>query len=235
MPWYYANDNRRTGPVNDSEFARLAREKVIRAETLVWRHGMPDWKTFAEVEPTLPPEMPPELPAVEASGTEVFVEGAAGAFIVPVRLAYAGFWVRGAAKLVDWALLWALSRGLVVAFGMGELNPMDVLEMSPEALGPLVARLLLLVFLDSAMRLGFYWYFLKRHGATPGKLMFGLQVVSTRGGPLTNGQIVARYFSEVLAKYFTLGIGYTVAAFDAEKRAMQDHFCDTRVVYRRRD
>ena len=55
MPWYYANKNQRLGPVNDAEFERLAREKIIRENTLVWKYGMPDWKTYAEVEATLPP------------------------------------------------------------------------------------------------------------------------------------------------------------------------------------
>jgi uncharacterized RDD family membrane protein YckC len=150
-------------------------------------------------------------------------------------LNYAGFWVRLVAKLIDWLILWAIAQQLTRMLGLGNLNPFDILEMSREALQPLFGRVMLLALLDSLARLIFYWFFLKKFAATPGKLVFGLKVVSTRGGPLGNGQIVGRYFSEILTKYFTLGIGYVVAAFDPEKRTMQDHFCDTRVVRKRKD
>lgn len=237
MPWYYANNNQRLGPVNDSEFARLAREKTIREDTLVWRHGMPDWKMYSEVESTLPPpEIRPPSSAEPLSAEVRPVLSAENISATPAeRLNYAGFWIRVAAKLIDWVILWVIARQLAHMIGLGNLNPMDLIQMSPEALQPLFQRVMLLALLDSAARLLFYWFFLKRFAATPGKMVFGLQVVSTRGGSLANGQIVGRYFSEILTKYFTLCIGYVVAAFDPEKRTMQDHFCDTRVVYKRKD
>jgi uncharacterized RDD family membrane protein YckC len=237
MPWYYANNNQRLGPVSDSEFARLAREKTIREDTLVWQHGMPDWKTYAEVEPTLPPpEIIPVVPTEPLSGERLTSSVAEKVFALPTeQLNYAGFWVRFVAKLIDWVILYVITRQLTRLMGLGDLDPLEIFQMSPQALQPLFGRVMMLAFLDSVARLGFYWFFLKKYAATPGKLVFGLKVVSTRGGPLTHGQIVGRFFAEVLAKYFTLCIGYVVAAFDPEKRTMQDHFCDTRVVYKRKE
>lgn len=238
MPWYYAQNNQRLGPVSDSEFARLAREKIIREETLVWKHGMPDWKTYAEVESTLPPPDIRAVGTVEPSADDIRTASPFGSVNVSAvlgeRVYYAGFWIRVAAKLIDWVILWGIAQVLTRSLGLGNLNPFDILEMSPEAIQPIFQRILLLAFLDGVARLGFYWFFLKRFAATPGKMIFGLQVVSTRGGALGTGQIVGRYFSEILAKYFTLCIGYVVAGFDPEKRAMHDHFCDTRVVYKRK-
>lgn len=236
MPWYYANNNQRLGPVSDTEFARLAREKIIREDTLVWKHGMPDWKAYAEVEATLPPPEIPAFGSVEPSADERAGIPSAEkvAALLGERLDYAGFWVRVAAKLIDWVILWFIARQLTRMMGLGDLNPMDIFQMSQQELQPLMGQVMMLAFLDSLARLVFYWFFLRKYGATPGKMVFGLKVVSTRGGPLTNGQIVGRFFSEVLAKYFTLCIGYVVAAFDDEKRTMQDHFCDTRVVFKRK-
>ena len=48
---------------------------------------------------------------------------------------------------------------------------------------------------------------------------------------MTYGRATGRYFAHFLSS-FTLGIGYLIAAFDNEKRALHDHVCDTRVVYK---
>jgi uncharacterized RDD family membrane protein YckC len=242
MPWYYANNDQRLGPVNDTEFARLAREKTIREDTLVWQHGMPDWKKYSEIVPTLPP---PEIPADGSAAANVREDRGAGALAVPaasvivgalpVRLQYAGFWVRAGAKLVDWFILYFVSRLLARALGLADLDPFQLLQGSMTALEPYVQRLMLLSLLDGFARLAFYWFFLKRSAATPGKMLFGLKVVSADGSPLSHGQIVGRFFAEVVGKYFTLCIGYLVAAFDDEKRTMQDHLCKTRVVTKRRE
>ena len=242
MPWYYANNNQRLGPVNDTEFARLAREKIIREDTLVWQHGMADWKQYSEVVAGLPP---PEIPLAGAAGTQGNIDQSATSFAVPdankvrevlaERLNYAGFWVRAGAKIIDWVILFIVSRGLAHAVGLADLDPFQLLQGDMATLEPYVERIMQLALLDSLARLTFYWFFLKRFAATPGKMLLGLKVVSADGEPLSHGQIVGRFFAEVLGKYFTLCIGYLVAAFDDEKRAMQDHFCNTRVVKKRQD
>ena len=70
---------------------------------------------------------------------------------------------------------------------------------------------------------------MSRVGATPGKMALGLKVVRPNGGPITLGRAVGRYFAKRLSS-ITLGIGYIIAGFDAEKRAMHDMIVDTRVV-----
>lgn len=236
MPWYYANNNHRLGPVSDSEFARLAREKIIIDETLVWRHGMADWKTYAEVVSTLPPPEltvpPPELTQPVTSAPAPTAAPQAEVLPIAVSLNYAGFWIRLAAKLVDWVALFVVSRQIASLMGLANLDPVTIMQADMATLGPLAQRLAWMGLLDGAARLAYYWYFLARFSATPGKLLFRLRVVSADGSPLSNGQIVGRFFSEVLTKYFTLCIGYVVAGFDPEKRTMHDHFCNTRVIRR---
>ena len=52
-------------------------------------------------------------------------------------------------------------------------------------------------------------------------MALGLKVVRPNGGPVNLGRAVGRYFAKWLSS-ITLGIGYIIAGFDAEKRAMHD-------------
>lgn len=49
--WYYANAGVRAGPLAESAAVVLTQQGVIRAGTLVWMAGMPDWKPAATVPP----------------------------------------------------------------------------------------------------------------------------------------------------------------------------------------
>jgi uncharacterized RDD family membrane protein YckC len=71
--------------------------------------------------------------------------------------------------------------------------------------------------------------FVGRFGATPGKMACGLRVVTADGGRVTYARALARYFSTIISAV-TLMIGFVMAAFDEEKRALHDRICDTRVV-----
>jgi uncharacterized RDD family membrane protein YckC len=73
-------------------------------------------------------------------------------------------------------------------------------------------------------------WFLVHKGGTPGKLILGLQVIRGKGGKITWGLAIGRYFAHMVSS-LTLYIGYLMAAWDEEKRALHDHICDTRVVH----
>ena len=68
-----------------------------------------------------------------------------------------------------------------------------------------------------------------RFGATPGKMACGLKVVMADGGKVTYLRALGRAFSEILSGII-LYIGYIMAGFDDEKRALHDRICDTRVI-----
>jgi uncharacterized RDD family membrane protein YckC len=73
--------------------------------------------------------------------------------------------------------------------------------------------------------------FLRYRGATPGKMALGLKVVRSNGAPLGWGISVGRYFMQVVSTII-LFIGFIMAGFDDEKRALHDRVCDTRVIYK---
>jgi uncharacterized RDD family membrane protein YckC len=67
------------------------------------------------------------------------------------------------------------------------------------------------------------------NGATPGKMALGMKVIRADGQPLSVGLSLGRWAASWVS-CLTLFIGYIIAAFDAQKRTLHDHICDTRVV-----
>lgn len=89
MEWYYASNGDKKGPVADEAFRKLVRDGVIRAETLVWRAGMPNWQPYGKLGIDSG-EVPPQgvsSPAAPASGAATGQTGAAGQ---PVQLEFSG-------------------------------------------------------------------------------------------------------------------------------------------------
>jgi uncharacterized RDD family membrane protein YckC len=138
------------------------------------------------------------------------------------RMEYAGFWIRFGARFIDGIILGvanlAMDALMRPAFGWG----------APTA-GFLAGGGLLVFAMNIAVGVLYEAGFLVRNGATPGKMILGLRVVTAEGGPIGWGRAIARYFGYWLDTV-TLLIGYIMAAFDSEKRALHDHICGTRVV-----
>jgi len=74
--------------------------------------------------------------------------------------------------------------------------------------------------------------FLGRYGATPGKMLCRLEVVDADGTRIGYGRGLGRGCAEILSRLICL-IGYIMAAFDTQKRALHDYICSTRVVHHR--
>jgi uncharacterized RDD family membrane protein YckC len=70
MPWYYEVNREQRGPVSDEELAKLVQSGVVRAETLVWREGWPDWRPYGQAGLAVPPPAPSHAatPMVGAAG-----------------------------------------------------------------------------------------------------------------------------------------------------------------------
>lgn len=54
MSWFYAKNGQQQGPVTDADLSAKVASGEIRADTLVWRAGMPEWKTYREVAGVTP-------------------------------------------------------------------------------------------------------------------------------------------------------------------------------------
>jgi uncharacterized RDD family membrane protein YckC len=229
MPWYYANDGVRSGPVEDLEFQDLIQNGHVRATTLVWTQGMGAWKPFSQVADAI--RLPPPLPGVSPAPVSVGSTLTQPAFAA----VYGGFWERVGARLIDGFIVWFTGQvlgGLVVASLMPNalqsfaVRPGDA--PTPEQMA-VVAKALIIIFgVTLAVGLVYDLVFLRMFSATPGKMVLGLKIKTAQGAPLSVLQIIGRHFAQVLSG-LVLGIGYLLAAFDPEKRALHDHICGIKV------
>jgi uncharacterized RDD family membrane protein YckC len=313
MSWYYADNGRQAGPVDDASLDALIAQGVVRPDTLVWREGMANWQALNSARPPAAPPIsvapPPPAPApvpvytppqqqqpsfeqpsyqqpsfqqpsfqqpsfqqpqqplfqapaaaAAAAGASaiaggvtcancgqlfaqtdvVFIgssyvcagckpiflqrmrEGSVGGAIGVRR--YAGFWIRFAAALIDSIIVGVASNLVVMPISFA------LIRTSDDPMANLGLQGILVLF-QIVVACGYFGYFLSTKGATPGKLLLGLKVIRSDGSGLSFGRGAARYLAQFVSGMILL-IGYIIAAFDAEKRALHDHLCDTRVVYK---
>jgi len=152
-------------------------------------------------------------------------EGVARGPGVAGSVRHAGFWIRFLAKFVDNIIttVVTLPVGFVLGASVGSANA------EPQAM--LVAQALSTV-ISIAVAGAYTIFFVGRYAATPGKMVCRLQVITADGGQVSYARATGRYFAEMLSGCPTIMIGYIIAAFDDQKRALHDHICTTRVVYK---
>lgn len=141
---------------------------------------------------------------------------------------YGGFWIRFAAVVIDGIVLQAVRIPLSMLFLGVAMVPFRPGAPNPMFMGAALTLTLitmLIAFLYEVILIRYY-------GATLGKMAVGVKVVRTDGSGISWGISVARYFMKWVSGII-LAIGYIMAGFDGEKRALHDRVCDTRVVYKR--
>lgn len=136
---------------------------------------------------------------------------------------YAGFWIRFVAVLIDTLVLtivnFAIQSVTATRIKPGDLNNMALL----------MGSIGLSLAISIAIQCLYEAFFLVRFGATPGKMVFGLKVITPEGGSISWGRAIGRFFAKMLSG-ITLSIGYIMAGFDSEKRALHDYIAGTRVI-----
>ena len=253
MNWYYVDQGQQAGPVDDSQFAELLRTGKVRSDTLVWREGMAAWQPYREVAET--PAVPPAPEAGPAIGgipqavcgecgqmfptqemirhgssyicancKPVFMQKLAeGARIQTGELNYAGFGTRFAAYFLDALLLGVVNFGIAMIAGFMMARSI--------AAQPQNALLLQLVIFAINLSIGIAYEvtLIGKYGATLGKMACKIKVVTADNQRVTYLRALGRYFAKMLSSLTCL-IGFIIAAFDGQKRALHDHICNTRVV-----
>ncbi len=141
----------------------------------------------------------------------------------PGEMEYAGFWIRFAAKIIDNLILFIPLIILVMVLIVPTLSSGG----SPDDLGIMLQLVLQLVYY--AMAAVFNIFFVGKYGATPGKMACKLRVVTAEGEKVSYGRATGRFFAEILSGLVCY-IGYIIAGFDDQKRALHDHIASTRVV-----
>lgn len=82
--------------------------------------------------------------------------------------------------------------------------------------------------------IAYFTYFIGgKWQATPGKRVMGIHVMRADGAAVAHSYALARCFAYI-ASWIIIGLGFVLAAFTAERTALHDLLCDTRVVYGKR-
>lgn len=151
-------------------------------------------------------------------------------------LAYRGFWIRFVAKLLD-GLFTGVASGLVyfaifrLFYVRGPYTQGDF-GAATFAVNQQLSLLGMTYLIFLAIPIAYSTWMNGKWGATIGKMVIGAVIVNTDGTPIGYGKALGRAFAEWLSGII-LCIGYLMAAFDGQKRALHDHICGTLVVARR--
>jgi uncharacterized RDD family membrane protein YckC len=253
MNWHYVDNGQPAGPVAEEQLAELRRTGRVVDGTLVWREGMANWTPLREALP--PPTATADAPAAEpprvgetkpgavcsecgrlfnredmirhgeayvcAQCKPVFIQKLSEGVHVDGTLSYAGFWVRFAAKFVDGLILGIpfIVVYFLLAFRMIQAQRPDEF--------PVFLLLWELGFF--AVQATYEIVFVGHYGATPGKMLCKLRVVTADGERVGYGRATGRYFASKLSEMVCY-IGFIMVAFDSQKRGLHDHICSTRVI-----
>lgn len=172
---------------------------------------------------------------------------------VMTALRYAGFWIRFGAAFIDGVIL------VVAWFIVGYFFDAVSSSASPLAQAGLA---MLNFFTQVGIGIYYGTHFVGRYGGTPGLLACGLRVVVSDGSRVGYARAFGRAWAQALNLLIVMvgvmtgtifglnsdelglvpvlaviggvlmGFGYYMAAFDSQKRALHDHICNTRVIWR---
>ncbi len=257
MAWYYRDGEQEIGPVEKDQMQKLVKDGSITATTFIRSDSSADWKTLGQMRAESARKKQEAEQTAVSGGPRVYCSECGGVFskddvitykdlhvcasckplffqklkegvVLPTTFEYGGFWIRFVAKFLDGLLLYVV--GTVLAFFFGIFIALAGESGSPE--GPNVVALVGIIFmqlLQFAIRAAYDTFFIGKYAATPGKMALGLKVITSEGDRVSYARALGRHFAEMLSALILL-IGYIMAAFDAEKRALHDHICNTRVV-----
>lgn len=150
---------------------------------------------------------------------------------LPGILKYAGFWIRFGAKFIDGLIMAVIQWLILIPMGFLTFSSMP---SNPETMAFSSGSFMLIglqQLINIAIPAVYNTFFIGRFGATPGKMACRLKVVTADGGKVSYLRALGRNFAEWISAII-FAIGYIMAAFDSEKRALHDRICSTRVVHK---
>jgi uncharacterized RDD family membrane protein YckC len=250
MNIYYADGNRQVGPIDKTELQSLIKSRKINSQTLVWQPGMNGWEQLglfvrrktrggSQAERATSP-LKQSLCAecgqafaeydmirfgeawVCASCKPIFVQKIKEGVTLAGEMEYAGFWIRVGAWFIDYIIMGIASAIIYVPLTFMGASSFD----EPAALAIIQLISTVLNFIIPAV---YESWFVGKFAATPGKMACKLKVVLPDGDRVSYARAIGRHFAKYISGLI-LGIGYIMAGFDEQKRALHDRICDTRVI-----
>jgi len=253
MNLYYADGDRQVGPIGKNELQSLIKARKINSQTLVWQPGMEKWEQLGlfvrrrtqSSSPSIPPQTAAKTTRqsvcsecgrmfaeddmiryadawVCAACKPILIQKIKEGVTVAGVMQYAGFWIRLGAWFIDWIILVIASTLVYLPLSFVGIFSFD----QPAAFAVIQLFSTILNFLIPA---AFDTWFVGKYAATPGKMACKLKVVMADSGRISYARAMGRHFAKYISGLI-LGIGYLMAGFDDQKRALHDRICDTRVI-----
>ncbi|MGD9158288.1 MAG: RDD family protein [Desulfobacteraceae bacterium] len=243
MQWYYEGSNGQVGPVSEEEFQALIKEGIITYSTLVWNSTMTDWEEYGSVDASSEKSGSSNSAICAECGRSfsrddmikygdswvcaqckpIFVQKIKEGVNI-TQMDYAGFWIRFGAYIIDSIIMTVIN--LILSFFISLVGFSAISQDDPSK-AIMVSALTSLI--NMIIYLGYETYFIGKWGATIGKMACGLKVVTPEGEKVTYLRAFGRYFAKIISSLI-LCIGFIMAGFDDEKRALHDRICSTRVI-----
>jgi uncharacterized RDD family membrane protein YckC len=223
--WYVRTENETLGPYDGWRVKELIETGQVRRNTLIARVGASEWSSVKDIPAFdglvtgVKTASRPQVPATQPA----FAEGS---------IRYAGFWIRVAAYLIDYVIVnlivivvsgvVGLIIGLVIGGLAAQRGEQATLPTSISLIGGAVGLVIVLV------------YYIKfnsgRWQATPGKRLLGIHLIKPDGQPIGGWLACGRYFAYIISA-LPFCIGFMMAGWNEDKKALHDMICGTRVIY----
>ncbi|MDD5287737.1 MAG: RDD family protein [Dehalococcoidales bacterium] len=148
---------------------------------------------------------------------------------------HAGFWIRLLAYIIDGVLLGIVTSFITVPIFLNifgstpDFSWLSMIEFPEKLESSFWLYYWLTVLISLGVETVYYTIAIGKWGRTIGKAILKLKVLKSDGSHVSYGRAFGRSWAYVL-NGFTLGIGFLVIAFNAQKRGLHDFICDTIVV-----
>lgn len=218
--WYYAENGQSVGPVTMWELRELVDTGTIAKSCPICKEGEDRWVKASVVFPSFWRSDAPRDASPENLGAAASV----------VSMAYAGFWLRLIAFVIDSILIGLISiipafiLGLSLGVQMGATGfDIESISVMGQLLGTVVQFFVGWIYCAATES--------SSSQATPGKRALGIFVADLRGNRIGFGQASGRYFGKILSSML-LCIGYLMAGVTERKQALHDLMAGTLVLKR---
>jgi uncharacterized RDD family membrane protein YckC len=147
-----------------------------------------------------------------------------------VTVAYAGFWLRVLAYLIDAIILGIFAIPIVIgaamAMGLGGILARIPRDGDPFVNGP-PPIFLLFIWFCVLLGVGGTWLYnalleSSEWQGSAGKKALGLIVTDMAGRRVTFARASGRHFGKIVTSFIPLGIGYALAGFTEKRQALHD-------------
>jgi len=229
VDWYFTLEGSQHGPVTEDDLKTMMSNGKVLPNDLVWREGMAEWQPVSQIPELMmqqPTGGPPSLSAASAPDFTSPYQTPASQLQQshPVQTqftAYATFWQRFAAAIIDSLLL--MVGGAIVggAFGVMMVTAGTDDVVVREAMGNLIGLIM-----------GWLYYGLMESSSkqgTLGKMAMGIKVTDLNGQRIGFGKASGRHFGKIISSLI-LGIGYLMMLWTEKKQTLHDSMAACLVV-----